>query len=358
MFRSTRNLFAVCAMLGVTATLAAQNPALITIDAKGSVPAPSVTPRQTQSPQGEILYDTLWITDDLRADAGVGNAIGGARAYPSLGTIDSQFADDFHLDRTYHITTIFADHQSFFDADFPDEGVWVQFYADDGGQPSNELHADVIVTSYTTEFKGRFANRDAFRYELDISGANIVLDAGDWWVDIQPLDVADGGWFWALSQLDVDPPEGSPSHVRDGWQAHGNNYFGLWNTTTWIPHAFRGNATPARQIRGVPSTGRPRLQLAGACPGSMTLTFTGGTPNSRIGVLIAAATGSYTIPFGPCQGTVLGLSSQGLQLIATPLTDGDGRYELTRNVGTAVCGRFLQAVDGPTCVTTNVVRIE
>lgn len=337
--------------------LAAQQPATIIFDARSSTPAPLLAPGQQQSPQGEILYDTLWITDTPTADAGVGNAIGGARAFPSLGTIDSQFADDFHLDGAYHITTIFADYQSFFNGDFPDEGIWVQFYADEGGQPSNTLHADVIVNTYNTEFKGIFANREAYRYEIDISGANIVLDAGDWWVDIQPLDEVDGGWFWALSQLNVDPPEGNPAHVRDGWEAHGNNYFGLWGTTTWIPHNFRGNATPARQIRGTPSVGRPRLQLAGACPGSMTLTFTGGTPRSRIGILIAADTGSFTIPGGPCRGTVLGLSSRGLQIVATPLTDGDGRFEFSRNVGTAVCGRFLQAVDGPTCVTTNVVQI-
>ncbi len=346
------------AILLAAGPLAAQQPGTVVFDARSSTPAPLLTPDQRQSPQGEILYDTLWITDRPTADAGVGNAIGGARAFPSLGTIDSQFADDFHLDSAHHITTLFADYQSFFNGDFPDEGIWVQFYADEGGQPSNTLHADIVVNSFNTEFKGVFANYETYRYEIDISAANIVLEAGDWWVDIQPLDIADGGWFWALSQLNVDPPEGNRPHVRDGWQAHGNNYYGLWRTTTWIPHNFRGNATPARQIRGMPATGRPRLQVAGACPGTMRLTFTGGTPRSRIGILIAGETGSFTIPGGPCRGTVLGLGSRGLQVVATPLTDGDGRFELARNVGTAVCGRYLQAVDGPTCVTTNVVRIE
>lgn len=336
----------------------AQSPDTIRFDAATGRRALTAAPGGRQSPQGEILYDTLRITDEMLADAGVGNAIGGSAAFPSLGTIDSQFADDFELNGSYRITTIFADYQSYFNGDQPAEGLWVQFYADNGGVPSEDLHADAIITDYTAEYKGMFANRDTFRYELDLSQADIVLDAGRWWVDIQPLDVAEGGWFWALSRLAYDPPQGELSHVRDGWQAHGNNYYGLWRSTVWIPHNFRGNATPARQIRGEPAAARPRMQLSGSCPGSMQLSISGASPNGIIAILIGLQTGSAVIPGGRCEGTVLGLGPQGIRLLGTFRADANGSLILSRNVGTAVCGRFVQGVDGATCQTTNVVEIE
>lgn len=341
-----------------TAPLGAQVPDTHIFAARSAVRAPATSCDGRTAPQGEILYDTLRITDEMLADAGVGNTIGGSAAFPSLGTIDSQFADDFELSGSYRITTIFADYQSYFNGDQPAEGLWVQFYADNGGVPSEDLHADAIITDFTAEYKGMFANRDTFRYELDLSQADIVLDAGRWWVDIQPLDVAEGGWFWALSRLAYDPPQGELSHVRDGWQAHGNNYYGLWRSTVWIPHNFRGNATPARQIRGEPAAARPRMQLSGSCPGSMQLSISGASPNGIIAILIGHQTGSAVIPGGRCEGTVLGLGPQGIRLLGTFRADANGSLILSRNVGTAVCGRFLQGVDGATCQTTNVVEIE
>jgi len=183
-----------------------------------------------------------------------------------------------------------------------------------------------------------------------------VLDAGDWWMAVQPLDVADGGWFWSLSVLDLDPPEGNYAHVRDGWLAHGNGYYGLWNSTTWKEHNVRGRGTPARRIEGERAGGL-RLRMSGQCPGGMGIEVTGATPNGIIAILIGFRTGSFVIPGGPCQGTALGLGPQGLRVVARPRADQNGQVLISRNAGTAVCGKYLQAVDGGTCATTNVVQI-
>ncbi|MCC6906562.1 MAG: hypothetical protein IT430_01350 [Phycisphaerales bacterium] len=348
-------LFGAAAPLCLTAALSAQNPAGVVFDASTSRLAPVAAPGQA-NPQGEVLYDTLWITDEQAANAGIGNAIGGAEAFPSLGTVDSQLADDFHLDVAHQINTVIVDCQSYFASDGPDEGFWIQFYESDGLKPAEALYAEATVTQFTREYKGQFANFETYRYTLDLSGANIVLDAGDWWMDVQPLDETDGGWFWSLSVLDLNPPEGNHAHVRDGWLAHGNGYYGLWNSTVWIEHNFRGRGTPARRIEGQPSSAL-RLRIGGECPGSQSLEVVGATPNGIIAILIGFQTGSYTLPGGPCEGTMLGIGPQAPRVVAIRRADANGRLTLTGSVGTAACGKYLQAIDGATCGTTNVVQI-
>lgn len=345
------------APLALAAAALAQDAAMLRFEATGVRGAQPDVSLLGALPQGEIVYDTLWITDEGAANAGVGNAIGGIRAFPSLGTIDSQFADDFHLDATSQITTVFVDCQSFFNGDAPDEGFRVQFYPNDGVKPKEDVLFDITLTDFTREFKGMFANRETYRYQLDLSGSGVVLDAGDWWMDVQPLDVSDGGWFWSLSVLDLTPPEGNHAHVRDGWLAHGNSYHGLWNSTVWLEHNFRGRATPARRILAT-AQGGPRLRLSGECPGLLGIEITGMTPNGIIAILIGFQTGSYEIPGGACQGTVLGLSGQGLRIAGRVRADANGNFSSNHPAGTAACGKYLQAIDARSCGTTNVVQID
>ncbi|MCA9287429.1 MAG: hypothetical protein KDA05_02525 [Phycisphaerales bacterium] len=230
--------------------------------------------------RGDVLYDTLWITNTLAVNAGVGNCIGGARVFPSLGTTDSQLADDFTITQTHTLTRLTCDYTTFDPGDFPAQGFRVQVYGDDDGEPSETVVHDVVVQASSSEFLGIFAAREGYRHVLDVSGASITLQPGRWWIDIQPLDEIEGGWFWASAVLDPDPPIGELSHVRDGWMAHGSSAFGLWGSTTWIPHAFRGNATPARLIEGEPvATCRPDLTTT-AIAGSPGYGVPNGTLNN------------------------------------------------------------------------------
>jgi len=200
--------------------------------------------------RGDVLYDTLWITNTLLTDAGIGNCIGGARVFPSLGTTDSQLADDFTIASAVTLTRVTVDCSTFDPGDMPDEGFRVQVYRDAQGVPDEALHAEYTATVYQSAFFGMLAGREGYRFEIDVSAAQITLEPGTWWMDVQPLDEAHGGWLWSSAKLDLDPPEGSPAHVRDGWLAHGTAAFGLWNSTTWKIHNFRGRGTPARKIEG------------------------------------------------------------------------------------------------------------
>jgi len=100
------------------------------------------------------------------------------------------------------------------------------------------------------------------------------------------------------------------------------------------------------------------LSLRGTCPGTITLAWSGATPNKTMGIAFANTTGSFVIPGGPCGGTQLGLSSSGLQLVNT-ISTGSGSGTVNGNAGTAACSHYLQlvVVDASPCTTSNVAQI-
>ncbi len=201
--------------------------------------------------QAFVIYDTLWIHDEKFMDAGVGNAIGGAEAFPSLGVIDVQIAEDFEIDRPVTLTRAFIDIMSFFGTT-PAEGIWVQIYRDNDGKPAEEVAFEHVASLEEFEAKEiesplRFK---AWRVDIDLSGMGFDLQEGTWWINFQPLDIeTNGDWFWFIGSISIEKI-GHPSHVRDGWKAHGNRYRGLWRSTVWIPHDFRGNAVLSWRLEG------------------------------------------------------------------------------------------------------------
>ncbi len=197
-----------------------------------------------------VFYDSLWIIDTNQADAGSGNAI--AKTPGTSGRLtDAQIADDFVIKDAARITKVTADLMAH-DGNLPAEGIWVQFFADDGGAPSEQMEAGVVVTprDYVATPIETPLNFEAWRFEMDVSAADVVLEDGIWWVSTQPLDVATNfDWYWHLGSVTI-PTINQPSHVRDGGVAHGNGYAGLWGSTTWIPHNFRGNNSLSMAIEG------------------------------------------------------------------------------------------------------------
>lgn len=201
-----------------------------------------------------VIYDTLWIVDEEYMDAGTGNAIGGLNG-PTNDIIDSQIADDFQIGARHHITRIVVDIMSY-NGTLPAEGIWLQFYPND--EELDKPHEDVFIEHVVTEQSWTYdeldtpLSFDAWRVYIDVADLGIELGEGIWWLNAQPLDIdTTGDWFWAIGSLSV-PTEGLPSHVRDGWLAHGNNYRGLWGSANWIPHDFRGNNTLSMRIEGEP----------------------------------------------------------------------------------------------------------
>lgn len=98
------------------------------------------------------------------------------------------------------------------------------------------------------------------------------------------------------------------------------------------------------------------ISLAGQCPGRQTMTWQGAQPGSRLGILFAARQGGFIIPGGTCAGTMLGLDTNRLRLVHI-LSAGEGSGSASESVGDSVCGGYVQAIELPTCRTSNVVQV-
>lgn len=110
-------------------------------------------------------------------------------------------------------------------------------------------------------------------------------------------------------------------------------------------------------LASLPVSAAPVLtKTSGTCPGPMTYQATGTTPGTLSKLLFALNTGSYVIPNGPCAGTVLGLGQAGLTVVQTS-PNNNGIAVFSGVAGPNACGKFLQAVDGGTCLTSNVVVV-
>lgn len=97
--------------------------------------------------------------------------------------------------------------------------------------------------------------------------------------------------------------------------------------------------------------------VTGSCPGTVNVAWENATPNRQQGIVFASNTGSFSIPSGPCQGTVLGLGSRNLRLVNTVGT-GNGSGSVNGQAGSGACGGYLQLVTvANPCVTSTVDQI-
>lgn len=83
--------------------------------------------------------------------------------------------------------------------------------------------------------------------------------------------------------------------------------------------------------------------VTGTCPGTVNVAWENATPSRQQGIVFASNTGSFSIPNGPCQGTVLGLGTRNLRLVNT-IPTGNGSGNVNGNAGAGACGGYLQLV--------------
>jgi hypothetical protein len=96
----------------------------------------------------------------------------------------------------------------------------------------------------------------------------------------------------------------------------------------------------------------PGLGVSGACPGEVTISVSGMTPDRAVVLVRGATAGSFTIPVGPCTGTLLGLGSP--RILAVLTADAAGLAAFGANLPAQACGLQVQALDLATCSTTPV----
>jgi hypothetical protein len=95
------------------------------------------------------------------------------------------------------------------------------------------------------------------------------------------------------------------------------------------------------------------LTVSGACPGPMFVEMGGMSPGGPVALVTASGEGEVAIPAGPCAGTGLGLTADGLGLRGIFWADPIGGLSLTTGIGAAACGKAIQAVDVATCTVSH-----
>ncbi len=98
------------------------------------------------------------------------------------------------------------------------------------------------------------------------------------------------------------------------------------------------------------------LSVTGDCPGTVTVRWANGTPSVTLYLIFAGNTGSFRVPFGPCQGTILGLGNRSIRLV-NQFNSGGGSGSRSGHAGSSACGGYLQLLESPGCNLSNVAEI-
>lgn len=166
---------------------------------------------------------------------------------------------------------------------------------------------------------------------IDVSSANISLSTGDAYT-IEAFGNSNGMW------------------VTGSYEAPVNT---LYTPDLFINSSLYGPEWKIGFHTYMLGTVGFTLSITGTCPGSMAISVSGASVNGSVALAYGNA-GSWTIPNGPCAGTVLDLA--GVPTLAGFFNaDAVGTLILAPNVPAGLCGKTLQAVDMTTCTVSNPV---
>ncbi len=180
--------------------------------------------------------------------------------------------------------------------------------------------------------------------DIDVIGSEIVPCGVDIWLNTYDGSCPAG----ELQPMDLVQVTASPD---PGWQVAG--WSGTEDDTSTELTNFARLPTVDHEVLVHYEEIDPfdfSLVVSGACPGLLTMTIAGATPNARLAVFAGNA-GSSTLAQGPCAGTEIDLGTS--RLLIKSIVDSNGDLVLQRTVNQNLCGRQLQAVDISTCGVSN-----
>ena len=101
----------------------------------------------------------------------------------------------------------------------------------------------------------------------------------------------------------------------------------------------------------------PTADVAGSCPGALTITIDGLTPGGNFVVIASDDVGGHVLPGGPCAGVATGLAPG--VVFAGPFSDfdGDGAMVFSPTVGGGACDKLFTVVDLDSCTTSPVTAL-
>lgn len=181
------------------------------------------------------------------------------------------------------------------------------------------------------------------KYDTPVQVIGFDMYAFQGYADTTVVSVFDGNGVLIYTSAPISVP--GPSPVFFGYQAASIGAVivdsQVWSWSTLIDDNEYGGSGPG-------------LDVVGSCPGTVTVTATGFTPNGNVAIGFSPSTGSFTIPGGfVCAGTTLGLGGTPT-LVAVLHANASGTATFSGNLPPGVCGGHIQAVDLTTCATSNV----
>jgi hypothetical protein len=272
-------------------------------------------------------------------------AFGSATAFAQSGTLDqvSPFASDVSSGNGGHFNFDAASLTWQAEAVAGISGVLEGFELELEGDIGNSVDVAILLgtawQSSAPAWSGTYAKTtdDTEIAWLDASASAIPLTTGDIFV-IQITGTGTGTWGTGTYDFRGNTFYGPPLFLNAA--PYGDEF--RVGFRTWI------FPDPELQL----------LHVGGTCGGVMDFEVNGATPAGPVGFIRAFGLGSFTIPGGPCGGTVLGLdSTSSLALLQT--ADLSGSLAASAMVPAGACGMvFLQAIDVATCILSDPLLLQ
>jgi hypothetical protein len=194
-------------------------------------------------------------------------------------------------------------------------------------RPGNAfMRWDMTHTGYV--FDGNFNGTDLYKVSFDFDPILLRADTRYW------FGVTGNGW-----------------DLGQGVLEHETAWFAYFQARRFI-----GTLPGVQMFRLRGQWVHPPFEMAltGECPGEMTASVIGATPDGRVAFLYGQRGGETTIPDGPCRGVRLPVGNAHLVRIVT--ADSEGNAEISGNVPGG-CGTVaVVAVDLTTCEVTEPAR--
>jgi hypothetical protein len=99
-----------------------------------------------------------------------------------------------------------------------------------------------------------------------------------------------------------------------------------------------------------------RLEVAGSCPGLVTLSLSQALPNTAVRWLASDSPGQVQVPTGFCAGLRTNLGS-GVRVVADNTSNARGEVLVRVNLTAATCGSVVQVIEPSTCTLSNPVFV-
>jgi hypothetical protein len=169
-------------------------------------------------------------------------------------------------------------------------------------------------------------------------------------------------WYQIGTQIfEIDPELKKLALIAsfDTTAVNGNTGFsGNWGVYPFLGDSrlLASDTNTGLWVLAADTTSAPALSVNGACPGPVTLSISGATPNAEVAVVKAANTNGFEKGGAMCNGSLLSIGEPFNLPPSFVLTDSNGNGSTQTTLQSGFCQ--LQALDFANCRRSNTVSVD